>query len=116
MHVTQNIEFKFAWKNEYLKWMCRFDNELGGPLYGIKETQAILISHCPRASNGMKKVIVKNNGMSLDDKNDQLVSKAKIKRVDSPILGCIVINIFIAVCHGHTSEWPSAFSLGRYIV
>ena len=30
---TQNIEFKSAWRDEYLKWICGFANAQGGSLF-----------------------------------------------------------------------------------
>lgn len=33
MPETQNIEYTFVWKDEYLKWICGFANAQGGTLY-----------------------------------------------------------------------------------
>ena len=33
MHETQNTEYKSAWRDEYLKWLCGFANAQGGTLF-----------------------------------------------------------------------------------
>ena len=33
MNETQVIEFKEAWRDEYIKWICGFANAQGGILY-----------------------------------------------------------------------------------
>ena len=30
---TQNVEYKQAWRDEYLKWICGFANAKGGHIY-----------------------------------------------------------------------------------
>lgn len=38
MAETQNIEYKEAWRDEYLKWVCGFANAQGGSIYiGLKD-------------------------------------------------------------------------------
>ena len=32
MPETQNIEYKITWRDEYLKWICGFDNAKGGKI------------------------------------------------------------------------------------
>lgn len=37
---NQNIEYKETWRDEYLKWVCGFDNTPGGKIYdGVKLSQ-----------------------------------------------------------------------------
>ena len=33
MKESQNIEWKEAWRDEYLKWICGFANAQGGRIY-----------------------------------------------------------------------------------
>ena len=52
MRESQNIEWKFLWKDDYLKWICGFANAQGGKLYigvdddgnvvGLKEYRKLL--------------------------------------------------------------------------
>ncbi len=48
---SQNVEFKKAWSDEYLKWICGFANAQGGCLYiGLDdngEAEACKISGTP---------------------------------------------------------------------
>ena len=40
---NQNVEFKEAWRDEYLKWICGFANAVGGKLYiGVNDAQEIV--------------------------------------------------------------------------
>ena len=34
MTEKQNVEYKIAWRDEYLKWICGFANAQGGTLSG----------------------------------------------------------------------------------
>lgn len=39
----QNIEYKEAWRDEYLKWICGFANAQGGRIYiGIDDDRNII--------------------------------------------------------------------------
>ena len=39
MTESQNIEYKTAWRDEYLKWVCGFANANGGRLLiGVNDT------------------------------------------------------------------------------
>ena len=39
---NQNIEYKEAWRDEYLKWICGFANAQGGKIYiGVDDDKRI---------------------------------------------------------------------------
>ena len=43
MAENQNIEWKEAWRDEYLKWICGFANAQGGKIYiGINDDGVIV--------------------------------------------------------------------------
>jgi ATP-dependent DNA helicase RecG len=43
MSEDQNIEFKEAWRDEYLKWICGFANAQGGKIYIGKDDDGKVI-------------------------------------------------------------------------
>lgn len=43
MPEQQNIEYKSAWRDEYLKWICGFSNAQGGKIYvGIDDNGKVV--------------------------------------------------------------------------
>ncbi len=43
MVESQNIEWKEAWRDEYLKWICGFANAQGGKIYiGINDSGKVI--------------------------------------------------------------------------
>ena len=43
MAETQNIEYKSAWRDEYLRWICGFANAQGGTLYIGKDDSGNIV-------------------------------------------------------------------------
>jgi predicted HTH transcriptional regulator len=43
MMETQNIEYKSAWRDEYIKWICGFANVQGGMLYIGKDDNGKIV-------------------------------------------------------------------------
>lgn len=43
MHETQNIEYKFLWHDDYLKWICGFANVQGERIYIGKDDVGTII-------------------------------------------------------------------------
>ncbi len=40
---NQNIEYKEAWRDEYLKWVCGFANAQGGRIYlGVNDNKEVI--------------------------------------------------------------------------
>ena len=41
--VSQNIEYKESWRDEYLKWICGFANAQGGRIYiGVNDDTEVV--------------------------------------------------------------------------
>jgi len=46
MSEKQNIEYKSAWHDDYLKWVCGFANAIGGVIYIGKDDNGKVV-HLP---------------------------------------------------------------------
>lgn len=65
---SQNIEFKEAWRDEYLKWICGFANAVGGKLYiGVNDAHEIVgVADSKRLMEDLPNKIVNYLGIVAD--------------------------------------------------
>ena len=65
---SQNVEFKEAWRDEYLKWICGFANAVGGKLYiGVNDAQEIVgVADSKRLMEDLPNKIVNYLGIVAD--------------------------------------------------
>ena len=65
---SQNVEFKEAWRDEYLKWICGFANAVGGKLYiGVNDAQEIIgLADSKRLMEDIPNKIVNSLGIVCD--------------------------------------------------
>lgn len=68
MSVTQNIEYKETWKDEYLKWISGFANAFGGKIYlGISNNGEVLgVSNSKKMMEDIPNKIVNFLGIVAD--------------------------------------------------
>ena len=65
---SQNIEYKEAWRDEYLKWICGFANAQGGRIYiGVDDNnQVVGVTEPKRLLEDIPNKIVNNLGIVAD--------------------------------------------------
>ena len=68
MEEKQNVEWKAAWKDEYLQWICGFANANGGSLYiGVDDNgQVIGIANAKRLLEDLPNKIRDTMGIVAD--------------------------------------------------
>lgn len=68
MQEQQNIEWKESWRDEYLKWICGFENAQGGKIYiGKNDTGKVVgINKAKRLMDDLPNKIVTNLGIICD--------------------------------------------------
>ena len=75
---NQNIEYKECWHDEYLKWICGFDNASGGTIYiGINDRKRVvgiedshrLMEDIPNKIRDLMGILVEVNLSQKEDKN-----------------------------------------------
>lgn len=91
MPESQNIEYKSAWRDEYLKWVCGFANSNGGKLYigigdngevvGIDNYQELL----EQLPNKFRDVLGVYAEVNLLKENDKPYVEIIVPRYDVPI-------------------------------
>ena len=77
MAEQQNIEWKETWRDEYLKWVCRFANAQGGKIYigtndkgmvlGIKDSKK-LMEYIPNKVRDILGIVVDVNRLTENGK------------------------------------------------
>lgn len=91
MPESQNIEYKSAWRDEYLKWVCGFANSNGGKLYiGIGDNGEVveidnyqeLLEQLP---NKFRDVLGVYAEVNLLKENDKPYVEIIVPRYDVPI-------------------------------
>ena len=84
MTENQNTEYKEAWRDEYLKWICGFANAQGGRIYvGIRDDGSVI--GVPDATRLMEDIPnkIKNSMGILADVN-------RLRRDDKDIIEIVV--------------------------
>lgn len=68
MQEQQNIEWKEAWRDDYLKWICGFANAQGGKIFIGKNDQGNVcgINNAKRLLDELPNKIISNLGIICD--------------------------------------------------
>jgi len=68
MTESQNIEYKSAWRDEYLKWICGFANANGGRLFlGVDDKGKVLgIEYAKRLMEEIPNKVVQHLGLTIE--------------------------------------------------
>ena len=73
MSESQSIEYKSSWRDEYLKWICRFTNAQGAVLYigiddkgktvGVQNAKKLFIRRINDYLNKHKRANIKDDNI-----------------------------------------------------